>query len=198
MRISSRSSASSPGPPADVQGPARNYPRARPYTLQRRATMRAAFLTLVLTTAALAQPIPEHRQDPPGQPSPFRARASLSQVSTDAQGNDILNDAANEPSIAVDPRAPNRMAIAWRQFDTRTSNFSQAGYAWTNDGARTWHPSRVEPGVFHTDPVVRANADGVLFWNMLDEQFFTKTYRSTDGGRTWPSPAPPFRGATLS
>src|SRR5262249_48113890 len=153
-------------------------------------TMRSVILlALTLCTQALAQPLRlERPHDPPGIPAQYRARASLFQVSTDAQGNDIVGDAANEPSIAVDPRAPNRMAIASRQFDTITSDFRQAGYAWTNDGGCTWHPSRVEPGVFHTDPCVRANADGVLFWNMLDEQFFTKTYRSTDGGRTWSNP----------
>jgi hypothetical protein len=162
--------------------------------------MRLLLLSALLSTPALAQPLCLERNapiDPPGEPAQFRGRASLSQVSTDQFGNDIIGDAANEPSIAVDPRAPNRMAIAWRQFDTITSNFRQAGYAWTNDGGRTWHPGRVEPGVFHTDPIVRANADGILFWNMLDEQFFTKTYRSTDGGRTWTSPVNAFGGDKL-
>jgi hypothetical protein len=39
------------------------------------------------------------------------------QVNVDAAGANILGDAANEPSIAVDPNQPNRMAIGWRQFD---------------------------------------------------------------------------------
>ncbi len=45
------------------------------------------------------------------------------QVNVNAQGLNILGDAANEPSIAVDPTAPNRIAIGWRQFDTIASNF---------------------------------------------------------------------------
>src|SRR6266480_3804708 len=32
------------------------------------------------------------------------------QVNVDAQGHNILGDAANEPSIAVDPTAPNKMS----------------------------------------------------------------------------------------
>src|SRR2546430_11435751 len=41
-----------------------------------------------------------------------------SQVNVDAQGHNILGDAANEPSIAVDPTDPNKMSIGWRQFNS--------------------------------------------------------------------------------
>ncbi len=51
-----------------------------------------------------------------------------SQVNVDADGNDIIGDAANETSIAVDPTNPNRIVIGWRQFDTVNSDFRQAGY----------------------------------------------------------------------
>jgi hypothetical protein len=47
------------------------------------------------------------------------------QVNIDADGNDIIGDAGNETSIAVDPTNPNRIVIGWRQFDTVTSNFRQ-------------------------------------------------------------------------
>ena len=40
------------------------------------------------------------------------------QVNVDANGNNIVGDAANEPSISVDPTDGNKMAIGWRQFDT--------------------------------------------------------------------------------
>ena len=49
------------------------------------------------------------------------------QVNVDANGQNILGDAANEPSIAVDPTDPNKMSIGWRQFNSVTSNFRQAG-----------------------------------------------------------------------
>src|SRR5262245_31329088 len=39
------------------------------------------------------------------------------QVNVDGNGNNITGDAANEPSITVDPTNHNRMAIGWRQFD---------------------------------------------------------------------------------
>ncbi len=37
------------------------------------------------------------------------------------------------PSITLEP---NRMAIGWRQFDTVTSNFRQAGWGWSDDRGR--------------------------------------------------------------
>src|SRR5437762_12013724 len=39
------------------------------------------------------------------------------QVNVDANGNNILGDAANECPIAVDPTNGNKMTIAWRQFN---------------------------------------------------------------------------------
>lgn len=45
------------------------------------------------------------------------------QVNVDPSGNNIVGDAANEPSISVDPTDGNKIAIGWRQFDTWTSNF---------------------------------------------------------------------------
>src|SRR5262249_29326422 len=55
------------------------------------------------------------------------------QVNVDANGNNILGDAANEPSISVDPTDGNKMAIGWRQFDSVQSDFRQAGYGFTTD-----------------------------------------------------------------
>src|SRR5262245_42361808 len=51
------------------------------------------------------------------------------QVNVNAQHQNVLNDAGNEPSIEVDPTAPLRMAIGWRQFDNIASNFRQAGWS---------------------------------------------------------------------
>ena len=61
----------------------------------------------------------------------FRERGSFyftNQVNVDEDGFNIEGDAANEPSIAVDPTNPDRMAIGWRQFDDVNNNFRQAGY----------------------------------------------------------------------
>src|SRR6516165_10893448 len=50
------------------------------------------------------------------------------QVNVDANHQNILGDAANEPSIAVDPTDGNKMTIGWRQFNDVTSNFRQGGW----------------------------------------------------------------------
>src|ERR1700719_3008200 len=55
------------------------------------------------------------------------------QVNVDSNGQNITGDAANEPSIVVDPTDRNKMAIGWRQFDSVSSNFRQAGWAFTNN-----------------------------------------------------------------
>src|SRR6058998_2850645 len=52
------------------------------------------------------------------------------QANVDANGNNILGDAANEPSISVDPTNLAKMTIAWRQFNNVISNFRQAGWAY--------------------------------------------------------------------
>jgi hypothetical protein len=49
------------------------------------------------------------------------------QANVDARGQNILGDAANEPSIAVNPLNPNEMVIGWRQFDNVASNFRLDG-----------------------------------------------------------------------
>ena len=54
------------------------------------------------------------------------------QANVDAQGNNIVGDAANEPSISVDPTDGNKIAIGWRQFDTWQSDFRQSGYGYTH------------------------------------------------------------------
>src|SRR5437762_7578012 len=56
------------------------------------------------------------------------------QVNVDASGQNITGDAANEPSISVDPTNRNKMVIGWRQFDSVSSNFRQAGWGFTSDG----------------------------------------------------------------
>ena len=109
---------------------------------------------------------PEAPDDPPGTPAPHVPGAgtrggpvtfgpySAVQVNVDALGGNILGDAANEPSIAIDPTNPMRMAIGWRQFDTVASNFRQAGIAYSTDGGATWtFPGVLDPGQFRSDPV---------------------------------------------
>jgi hypothetical protein len=113
------------------------------------------------------------------------------QVNVDAQGQNIIGDAANEPSIAVDPTFPNRMAVGWRQFDTIASNFRQAGVGHTVDGGRTWtFPGVLEPGVFRSDPVLDADSTGNFYYNSLgiDPSYLCDVFSSSDGGANWGPP----------
>jgi hypothetical protein len=111
------------------------------------------------------------------------------QVNVDANGDNIVGDAANEPSICVDPGNSLRAAIGWRQFDTTSSNFRQAGWGYTRDGGRSWtFPGVIEPGVFRSDPVLDTDGDGNFFYNSLTVDggdFLCHVFRSEDGGRTW-------------
>src|ERR1700716_4199298 len=95
----------------------------------------ALFLVIESSLAAPTRRIPkeelEKMQDPPmfifatgaspAMTSAFGAFTSY-QVNVDANGQNITGDAANEPSLSVDPSNPNKMAIGWRQFDSVVSN----------------------------------------------------------------------------
>src|SRR3982751_681573 len=90
------------------------------------------------------------------------------QVNVDANGNNILGDAANECSITVDPTNRSRMAIAWRQFNAVTSNFRQGGYGYTTDAGLTWHfPGILQNNVFRSDPVTKSDELGQFFYLSL-------------------------------
>ncbi len=117
------------------------------------------------------------------------------QVNVDANGLNIIGDAANEPSIAIDPTNPNRMAIGWRQFDTIASNFRQAGNAYTTDAGATWtFPGVLTPGVFRSDPVLCADNAGRFFFNSFKDTLCVDVFRSANAGMTWPVIVPAFGG----
>lgn len=114
---------------------------------------------------------------------------SMVQVNVDAAGMNIIGDAANEPSIAIDPTNPDAMVIGWRQFDDVNNNFRQAGWGYTSDGGLTWtFPGVIEPGIFRSDPVLGCNLDGKFFYNSLNSAgglYTCKVFGSEDGGGTW-------------
>jgi probable HAF family extracellular repeat protein len=197
---------------ATIPAPAGWVPLAAlPFAIGRRRrgaqppALLAAAGSMIATAAAPGQ-IRLERPDmpyraPPGPtrvapPPRFDPRDNFqTQVNVNPGGMNILGDAANEPSIAVDPTAPNRIAIGWRQFDTVHSNFRQAGRAYSRDGGRTWtNPGVLTPGTFRTDPCLRADAAGSIYYCSLDASFHTWIFRSTDGGATFGAPSPSFGG----
>lgn len=112
-----------------------------------------------------------------------------SQVNVDANGDNIVGDAANEPSIAVSPVDPNNMVIGWRQFDNVNSDFRQAGYGYSSDGGQNWtFPGVHEPTVFRSDPVLDYDSAGNFYYNSLTNatgSYTCKVFKSTNGGSEW-------------
>ena len=122
------------------------------------------------------------------------------QANVDANGNNILGDAANEPSIAVDPTDGNKMMIAWRQFNSINSDFRQAGWGYTTDAGVTWtFPGVLQNNIFRSDPVTKSDETGNFFYLSLQstqaESFFCDDlWRSTNGGQTFMEQSPDEAG----
>jgi len=112
------------------------------------------------------------------------------QANVSSSGQNILGDAANEPSIAVDPTNPDRIMIGWRQFNNVTSSHREAGYAYSLDGGQSWtFPGNIDPGVFRSDPVLDCDPDGNFYYNSLtvtgSDDFLCTVYKTADGTVEW-------------
>src|ERR1700751_3837719 len=117
--------------------------------------------------------------------SPYGVFVSY-QVNVDANGMNIVGDAANECTISVDPTNGNHMAIGWRQFNNVSSNFRQGGYGYTTDGGIHWiFPGVLENNIFRSDPVTNSNETGTFFYLSLLQTLCENMYRSTNGGQSW-------------
>jgi hypothetical protein len=133
---------------------------------------------------------PQKIETSPRMISQFDSFTSF-QVNVDANGNNIIGDAANECSISVDPTNQSKMTIAWRQFNNVTSNFRQAGWGYTTDGGTHWtFPGVLENNVFRSDPVTSSNEIGQFFYLSLQSDvntsfFCDDLWRSTNGGQAW-------------
>lgn len=123
------------------------------------------------------------------------------QVNVDSQGENISGDAANEPSISVNPTDPNNIVIAWREFSTVQSSSVQGGWAYSQNGGLSWN----FPGVlsltgssFRTDPVLDVDSQGTFYYQSLHHgepsTARTDVFKSTDGGLTWQDPVKAFDG----
>src|SRR6266480_3814166 len=175
-----------------------------------KVTVFTCLLSLIVLVGASAQLAPTQRapknvpletyDNPPAPPrtietsprmiSQFGAFTSF-QANVDASGNNILGDAANECSISVDPTNGSKMTIAWRQFNSVTSNFRQGGWGYTTDGGMHWRfPGVLQNGIFRSDPVTNSNEIGQFFYLSLQSDvnlsfFCDDLWRSLNGGQTW-------------
>jgi hypothetical protein len=119
------------------------------------------------------------------------------QVNVNAAGQNIAGDAANEPSMCIDPINPSRMAIGWRQFDSTNSSFRQSGVAYTTNGGLNWtFAGNLEPGTFRSDPVLASDARGIFYYLGISNSstFACDLLRSTNGGLTWQPVGPALGG----
>jgi len=121
----------------------------------------------------------------------------VAQVNVDINGMNIVGDAANEPSIGVDPTNPNSIVIGWRQFDDVNNSFRQAGYSYTTDGGQTWtFPGAIEPGIYRSDPVLDTDDEGNFYYYSLTTSgsFTCEVFKSTNGGNSWSTGVPAYGG----
>ena len=117
------------------------------------------------------------------------------QANVDELGLNIVGDAANEPSIAVDPTDPDNMIIGWRQFNSIASDFRQGGYAYTLDGGQTWtFPGVLTPGTFRSDPVLDFDSQGNVYYHSLKSNFDVDVFKSSNVGQNWGPPVFAFGG----
>ncbi len=129
-----------------------------------------------------------------GEPVVFGDFISV-QVNVDEFGNNIPGDAANETSIAIDPTNPSNIVIGWRQFDTISSNFRQAGYAYSHDAGKTWtFPGVLDPGQFRSDPVLDSDSEGNIYYYSLSSIVSVEMFISSDKGVSWDGPYYGFGG----
>ena len=150
---------------------------------------------LAMTPAQSDRRLPTQRTSPPAtvQRGPYTSV----QVNVTQFGNNIVGDAANEPSIAIDPNDPNRIVIGWRQFDTVESDFREAGWAYSHDGGQTWtFPGVLQENVFRSDPVLAADADGNFYYYSLtaSSPYTCQMFKSIDGGLSWEGPIDAYGG----
>jgi len=137
------------------------------------------------------------RASMPKQPS-YQFRNSTwftTQVNVDEDGNDIIGDAANEPSLAIDPTNTDRIVVGWRQFDNISSNFRQAGFGYSLDGGQSFtFPGPLTPGLFRSDPVLDFDAEGNFYYNSLQGDFSCDVFKIEDGSTNWEGPYAAFGG----
>jgi hypothetical protein len=119
------------------------------------------------------------------------------QVNVDGSSQNIPGDAANEPSLCLDPNHPNCIAIGWRQFDTTNSDFRQAGFGYSTNGGVSWtFGGTLETNVYRSDPVLASDAEGRFYFlsSLFTQPRHCDLWRSTNSGVSWQQIGPAAGG----
>lgn len=151
------------------------------------------FLFFVVSFNSIAQQYENETMDDPYLPMPLSKKIKTAsyknatptiittQVNIDSEGFNLVDDAANEPSLAIDPNNPLRMVIGWRQFENIASNFRQAGMSYTEDGGITWQNiGPIEPENFRSDPVLDTDSDGNFYYNSLNSDYECHVFKTNE------------------
>jgi hypothetical protein len=135
-----------------------------------------------------------------GAPSPVVTFGSYDshQVNVDANGQNIVGDKGNEPTIAINPTVPGNIVVGWRRFEPFVSSIKQAGYGYSFDGGQSWGNGilPVLPSIERTDPVLDVDSQGSFYYQSMAHGSVNESsiFKSLDGGMTWSDPVYQFIG----
>lgn len=129
-------------------------------------------------------------------PSQFEFGSYTSvQMNVNAAGQNIIGDAAHEPTIAFDPNDPTNLVAGWKQFASVASGNRQGGWAYSDNGGRNWHfKGVVTPGEQRTNIMVDVDSVGNFYYQSLhygpsgDYAQDVEVFKSIDGGASWLAP----------
>jgi hypothetical protein len=87
------------------------------------------------------------------------------QMNVDDNGNNILGDAAHEPTIAFDPNNPDKLVAGWKHFASVFSGSREGGWGFSDDGGKHWHfQGFVTPGEQRTNNMVDVDLLGNFYY----------------------------------
>lgn len=117
------------------------------------------------------------------------------QMNVDGNGNNILGDAAHEPTIAFDPNNTDKLVAGWKHFASVLSGNREGGWGFSDDGGKHWHfQGSVTPGQQRTNNMVDVDSLGNFYYQSLHYDA-TGTYaqdievlKSIDSGISWQVP----------
>ncbi|UCE59493.1 MAG: exo-alpha-sialidase [Phycisphaerales bacterium] len=147
--------------------------------------MTTVLSALILTVLGQSSDDPAKTSASSVSRGPFRSV----QVNVDGLGANLQGDAANSPSLAVNPKDPKNLVIGWQHFGSVRSNFRQAGWAYSLDGGASWKPGGIlQSGAFRSHPNLQADSNGTFYYLSQSSRSSTELFRSSDGGKSWKGP----------